>query len=173
MGAKAEVDAADSLDSGEVWRPRWCQAALHAPTQAPENSPPQWHHPTTASLFLQPCSADSDGNLPYAQWVSAFFFPDLESDALPLCESYSQVLFLFVCASQLSTSLVFSVASKSWLVFNFPKILLEPDVIRTCRLLNRTQADKLIFSAGMCTATWVCHRKLLMTLLDFPWEKKR
>lgn len=67
VGPEADVAAADSLDSGEVWHSRRRQAGLHAPTQAPENLSPQWHHPTAPSLFFQPCPSDSDGHLQDAQ----------------------------------------------------------------------------------------------------------
>lgn len=67
VGAEAEVAAADSLDSREVWHPRRRQAGLHAPTQAPENLSPQWYHPTAPSLFLQSCPSNSDGHLQDAQ----------------------------------------------------------------------------------------------------------
>lgn len=44
VGAKATVVAADSLDFGEIWHPRWCQAAFHAATQTLEFVSPERHH---------------------------------------------------------------------------------------------------------------------------------
>lgn len=63
VGPEADVAAANSLDSGEIWDPRWRSAGLRPPAQTPEAGPAQRDHGEAEGLLLQPCLPDCDGHL--------------------------------------------------------------------------------------------------------------